>query len=153
MAYSLDCFFINVSDIPIIYFRIIRSLIMTFSYITVFFTFGGIVIIFNFIKYKFSYIPTALIYVFIFLQPNLIGSLISQISYRKISDEYWIQGNVAYRYDTDIHAKWLLGFCIPLSLFFGTIMPAYLWYGLVLKQDKSGAIFIMNINYIFCQIE
>ncbi|CAD8130485.1 unnamed protein product [Paramecium sonneborni] len=36
MAYSLDCFLINVSDIPIIYFRIIWSLIMAFSYITEF---------------------------------------------------------------------------------------------------------------------
>ncbi|CAD8117448.1 unnamed protein product [Paramecium sonneborni] len=129
MAYSLDCFLINVSDIPIIYFRIIWSLIMAFSYITLFITFGGIAIMLNLAKYKFSYIPTAFIYVFIYLQPTLIGSLISQISYRVISDEYWIQGNVAYRYDTEHHVKWLLAFCIPLLLFFGAIIPAYLWYG------------------------
>ncbi|CAD8211891.1 unnamed protein product [Paramecium octaurelia] len=129
MAYSLDCFLINVSDILIIYFRIIWSLMMASSYITVFFTLGGVAILFNSIKFRFSYITTALIYVFIYLQPNLIGGLISLISYRLISDEYWIQGNVAYRYDTYQHVKWLLGFCFPLLLFFGAIMPIYLWYG------------------------
>jgi len=90
MAYSLDCFLINVSDILIIYFRIIWSLMLASSYITVFFTLGGIAIMFNSIKFRFSYITTALIYVFIYLQPNLIGGLISLISYRVISDEYWI---------------------------------------------------------------
>lgn len=129
MAYSLDCFLITVSDILIIYFRIIWSLMMASSYITVFFTMGGIAIMLNSIKFRFSYISTALIYVFIYLQPNLIGGLISLISYRVISDEYWIQGNVTYRYDTYEHIKWLFGFCFPLLLFFGAIMPAYLWYG------------------------
>ncbi|CAD8207023.1 unnamed protein product [Paramecium pentaurelia] len=129
MAYSLDCFLINVSDILIIYFRIIWSLMMASSYITVFFTLGGIAIMFNSIKFRFSYITTALIYVFIYLQPNLIGGLISLISYRVISNEYWIQGNVAYRYDTYQHVKWLLGFCFPLLLLFAAIIPAYLWYG------------------------
>ncbi|CAD8124033.1 unnamed protein product [Paramecium sonneborni] len=129
MAYSLDCYLINISDILIIYFRIIWSLLMASSYITVFFSLGGMAIITNSIKFKFSYITTALIYVFIYLQPNLIGGLISLVSYRIISDEYWIQGNVAYRYDTDQHFKWLLSFCFPLLFFFGIVMPTYFWYG------------------------
>ena len=90
MAYSLDCFLITISDIPIFYFRIIWSLLMATSYITFFFTIGGIAILIKSVKYNFSFISTALIYVFIYLQPNLIGGLISLISYRIISDEYWI---------------------------------------------------------------
>ncbi|CAD8084407.1 unnamed protein product [Paramecium sonneborni] len=130
MAYSLDCYLISVSDITIIYFRIIWSLMMASSYLTVFFALGGIAVMVKFIKFKFSYIATSFIYVFIYLQPNLIGSLISLISYRVISDEYWIQGNVSYRYATLQHVKWLYGFCIPLLFFFGAIVPAYLWYGI-----------------------
>ncbi|CAD8130980.1 unnamed protein product [Paramecium sonneborni] len=130
MAYLLDCFLINFSDILIIYFKVIWILIMVSSYLTVFFTLGGIAILLNSIRFRFSYIATALIYVFIQMQPTFIESLISLISYRVILDEYWIQDNVAYRYDTYQHFKRLLGFCFPLLLFFGVIMPVYFWYGI-----------------------
>ncbi|CAD8087564.1 unnamed protein product [Paramecium sonneborni] len=135
MAYSLDCFLITISDIAIMYFRIVWSLMMATSYITVFFTIGGIAIIAKYIKYNISFISTALIYIFIYLQPNLIGGLISLISYRIISNEYWVQGNVAYRYDTYQHAKWLITFCFPLLLIFSIFIPTFFWYGV--KKNKS----------------
>lgn len=90
MAYSLDCFLIKVTDIEIIYFRIIWSLLLATSYIKTFFIIQGIQILTKSIKYNTAFVSTALIYVFIYLQPNLIGGLISLISYRIISDEYWI---------------------------------------------------------------
>ncbi|CAD8149864.1 unnamed protein product [Paramecium octaurelia] len=129
LAYSLDCFLATITDILIIYFRIIWSLIMTSTYITVIFSLFGIAIIIKQIKFNFSFISTSLIYLFIFLQPNLVGGIVSLLSYRKISDEYWIQGNVAYRYDTIQHAKWVITFCLPLLFTFGIILPCFLWYG------------------------
>ncbi|CAD8087563.1 unnamed protein product [Paramecium sonneborni] len=129
MAYSLDCFLVSRSDILIIYFRIIWSQIMATLYITIFFTLGGIAIITKLIKFEFSYISTTLIYLFIYLQPNIIGGLISLLSFRKISGELWIQGNVAYRYDTISHAQWMISFCLPLIIIFGFILPFFLWYG------------------------
>ncbi|CAD8105541.1 unnamed protein product [Paramecium primaurelia] len=136
LAYSLDCFLFNITDILIIYFRIIWSLIMTSSYIIVIFTILAIAIITKQTKFNFSFISTSLIYLFIFLQPNLIGGIISLLSYRKISDEYWIQGNVAYRYDTIQHAKWIITFCLPLLITFGCILPCFLWYGVFKNKDR-----------------
>ncbi|CAD8181409.1 unnamed protein product [Paramecium octaurelia] len=135
LAYSLDCFLVTITDILIIYFRIIWSLTMTSSYITVIFSLFGIAIITKQIKFNFSFISTSLIYLFIFLQPNLVAGIISLLSYRKISDEYWIQGNVAYRYDTIQHAKWLITFCLPLLFTFGCILPCILWYGVYKNKD------------------
>lgn len=90
MAYSLDCFLIIISNIEIIYFRIIWSLLLAISYIAAFFIIQGVQILTKSIKYNTAFVSTALIYVFIYLQPNLIGGLISLVSYRIISDEYWI---------------------------------------------------------------
>ncbi|CAD8073527.1 unnamed protein product [Paramecium sonneborni] len=129
MGYSLDCFLISITDIPIIYFRIIWSLLMAFSYIIIFFIIEGIRVITKSISFNISYVSTALIYVFIYLQPNIIGGLISLISFRIISDEYWIQGNVAYKYNTSEHAKWLASFCLPLLLLFSILIPLYFWFG------------------------
>ncbi|CAD8169357.1 unnamed protein product [Paramecium pentaurelia] len=136
LAYSLDCFLINITDILIIYFRIIWSLIMTSTYISIIFSLFGIAIIIKITKFNFSFITTSLIYLFIFFQPNLIGGIISLFSYRKISDEYWIQGNVAYRYDTNQHTQWLITFCLPLLLIFGTILPFFLWHGVYKNRDR-----------------
>ncbi|CAD8151403.1 unnamed protein product [Paramecium octaurelia] len=129
MAYSLDCFLIRITDIEIIYFRIIWSLLLATSYILAFFIIQGVQILAKSIKYNTAFVSTALIYVFIYLQPNLIGGLISLVSYRIISDEYWIQGNVSYRYDTYSHAKWLISFCFPLLLLFSFVIPVFFFYG------------------------
>ncbi|CAK72942.1 unnamed protein product (macronuclear) [Paramecium tetraurelia] len=129
MAYSLDCFLVSITEISIIYFRIIWGLIMATMYITIFFGLGGLAVLFKRAKIDFSYVSTSLIYLFIYLQPNIIGGLISLLSYRKISDEYWIQGNVAYRYDTISHAKWVVGFCFPLLIIFCCVLPFFLWFG------------------------
>ncbi|CAD8101522.1 unnamed protein product [Paramecium sonneborni] len=135
LAYSLDCFLVNITDIQIIYFRIIWCLIITSSYLIVIFSFIAITIVTKLIKFNFSFISTSLIYLFIFLQPNLIGITISLLSSRIISDEQWIQGNVAYRYDTIQHSKWAITFCLPLLITFGFVLPAFLWYGLYKNKD------------------
>ncbi|CAD8122482.1 unnamed protein product [Paramecium sonneborni] len=135
MAYSFDCFLITISDILIIYFRIIWSLITAASFLVIFFIFGGLVILMKFVKFKFSFISTAFLYIFIYVQPNLIGGLISLLSYRLISNELWIQGNVAYRYDNNNHFLWLLSFCLPLILLFGILLPTYFFYKLYINKN------------------
>ncbi|CAK74425.1 unnamed protein product (macronuclear) [Paramecium tetraurelia] len=135
LAYSLDCFLVTITDILIIYFRIIWSLIMTSTYIAIIFSLYGILIITKKITFNISYISTSLIYLFIFFQPNLIGGIISILSYRIISDEYWIQGNVSYRYDTISHFKWSMAFSIPLLFTFGFLLPCSFWYGVYKNRD------------------
>ncbi|CAD8191750.1 unnamed protein product [Paramecium pentaurelia] len=88
LAYSLDCFLFNIKDILIIYFLLNWNLIMTSSYIIVIFTIVAIEIITKQTQFNFSFIFTSSIYLFIFLQGNLIGRIISLLSYRKISDEF-----------------------------------------------------------------
>lgn len=97
MSFSLDCFLITVSDIDIIYFRMIWALLMPLIYIITFLSIYTIAIIINITKPNESAVTTSL---FTYLQPTLLIGFISLLSFRYISDVYWIQGNVAYRYDT-----------------------------------------------------
>ncbi|CAD8111336.1 unnamed protein product [Paramecium sonneborni] len=136
MVYSLDCFIIDFSSISIIYFKIIWSLIMASFYLKTFFLLLGIAISTKLIRLEISYISTPFIYLFIYLQPNLVGQIISLLSYRKISEQYWIQGNVSYRYDTEFHQKWTYSFCLPLLILFGFLIPSFLFYGLF-KNNKQ----------------
>ena len=74
----------------------IWALIMPLFYIIIFLTFYFIAIYLDKIKYNVSVISTTLIYMYMYLQPNLIGGLISLLSFRYISEVYWVQGNVSY---------------------------------------------------------
>ncbi|CAK57244.1 unnamed protein product (macronuclear) [Paramecium tetraurelia] len=140
MAYSFDCFLINLSDILIIYFRIIWSLVTAASFLGVFFFFGCLAILIKIVRYRFSFISTPLLYIFLYMQPNLVGGLISLLSYRRICNDLWIQGNVAYRYDTKNHLFWVLIFCLPLIIIFALFFPVYFFYKLKINKtclDKS----------------
>lgn len=90
MAYNLDCFLISLTDIPIIYYRVIWNFIITFFYILLFFMLVFFGVASRIIKYNIGMISTGLIYAFIYLQPNIIKSIISLLSYRLISEETWI---------------------------------------------------------------
>lgn len=48
-----------------------------------------------------TFVTTTLIYIYIYLSPNLLSGLISLMSYRTISNEKWITSNVSYLYNTD----------------------------------------------------
>ena len=85
MAYSLDCFLVGITSIEILYFRMIWALIMPSFYITIFFGLYFIAILLDKTKYNLSVISTTLIYMYIYLQPNLVGGLISLLSFRLIS--------------------------------------------------------------------
>ncbi|CAD8126668.1 unnamed protein product [Paramecium sonneborni] len=130
MSYSLDCFLIQMTTIDILYFRMIWALIMPIIYIITFFVLYAIAVIVRFVSADKSAISTTLIYLFTFLQPTLLGGFISLLSFRQISDIYWIQGNVSYRYDTSSHVRWLITFVLPSALMLGLLIPTYLFLNL-----------------------
>ena len=96
MSYSLDCVLVDMSDISFIYFRVIWAIIMPIIYSTAFLITFIIFIIIGKANYSFSIVSTSLIYIYAYMQPNLIGGFISLISYRNISGILWIQANVAF---------------------------------------------------------
>ncbi|CAD8128511.1 unnamed protein product [Paramecium sonneborni] len=136
MSYSLDCFLIRITDINIIYFRMIWALIMPLLYILAFALIYIIAVILNITQSNKSAITTTAIYLFTYLQPTLLGGFISLLSFRRISDIYWIQGNVAYRYLTQQHFQWITAFVLPSTLILAFIIPIYMLLSLYYQRYK-----------------
>ncbi|CAK91844.1 unnamed protein product (macronuclear) [Paramecium tetraurelia] len=128
MAYSLDCFLKDIFEgISIHYSRTIWQLIMPIVYILLFLQLYEVGVILKQIDFNCCVISTSLIYMFIYFQPNIIAGQIGLLSYRSISEYKWILGNVANRYDTNDHYKWLLSFSFPVLFTFGVLLPALLF--------------------------
>ncbi|CAD8200138.1 unnamed protein product [Paramecium octaurelia] len=128
MAYSLDCFLKDMFEsISIHYSRTIWQLIMPIVYILLFLQFYGVGVILKYFDFNCCVISTSLIYMFIYFQPNIIAGQIGLLSYRTISGYKWILGNVANRYDTNDHYKWLLSFSFPVLFTFGVLLPGLLF--------------------------
>lgn len=127
MAYSLDCYLVQVSNIPILYFRNIWAIMLALSYIVVllFFYFLGVLI--GAIRFNVTFVTTTFIYIYIYLQPNLTSGLISIVSFRNISSINWVQGNVAYLYNTETHYQWMLFFIIPTITMLNIVIPLFLF--------------------------
>lgn len=129
MSYSLDCFLIDVAksaNIEIIYFRVIWGFMMPILYILVYFAIQGILVLAKKAKPNSGIVSTTFVYMYIYLQPTIIGGLASLISFREIAGIVWIQGNVSYKYDTGLHQSWLLYFLIPFLLLFTLVLPIYM---------------------------
>ncbi|CAD8115617.1 unnamed protein product [Paramecium sonneborni] len=105
MTYSLDCFLSEIFNIEIEYARIIWQIIMPSIYITFFYQWYLILVFQKQTTFNKCVIATTLIYMYIYLQPSIIGGLVQLISYRQISGYKWIQSNVTSRYDTIKHGQ------------------------------------------------
>ncbi|CAD8104192.1 unnamed protein product [Paramecium sonneborni] len=130
MTYSLDCFLSQIFQFQIQYSRMIWQVIMPFLYITFFLICYLLAVKFKNVTFNRSVITTTLIYMYIYLQPSLIGGFVQLVSYREISGYKWIQSNVSYRFDTAYHEKWMLELCLPMLLLLAIIIPLYFFYGL-----------------------
>ncbi|CAD8200405.1 unnamed protein product [Paramecium octaurelia] len=136
MIYSLDCFLSNAFAYDIHYARMIWELITPFFYTGFFFFIYFVAFKFGYAIFNKSVITTTLIYMYIYLQPTLIGGFMLLISFREISDYKWISANVSQRYDTYIHQQWIFRFCIPTLLLFSIAIPLYLLIGLYQNKSK-----------------
>ncbi|KAM3132192.1 hypothetical protein pb186bvf_015652 [Paramecium bursaria] len=136
LVFSLDCFLVELSTISILYFRNIWSICMPFYYATIIFVIYFAIIKIKDMKLDITVISTTLIYIFILVQPDIIGGFISLLSYRNISHVLWVQGNVSYLYLTTQHRRWLLSFVCPVLIIFGFLIPLVLYMNMSKFKHK-----------------
>ncbi|CAD8213993.1 unnamed protein product [Paramecium octaurelia] len=127
-SFSLDCLLQPMTDINMLYFRMIWALVMPCIYLIIYFVqyFFGVMI--GKIPYKAPMITTAFIYMFIFTQPTLVGGFIQLGSSRIISGVNWVQADVAYRSDTDEHQLWVAAFVAPMIVIWVALLPLIFLY-------------------------
>lgn len=74
-----------------------------------------------------TYLTTTLIYVYIYLSPNIVSGLVALMSYRTISEEKWVTSNVSYLYQNSHHLLWLFYFILPAFVLVSIIIPFFLF--------------------------
>ncbi|KAM3129816.1 hypothetical protein pb186bvf_018110 [Paramecium bursaria] len=147
---SLDCFLLELSNIQILYFRNIWFIFMPIYYSTFIFLIYFILIKLKYMEFKITVLSTTLIFIFIYVQPDIIGSFISLLSYRNISQVLWVQGNVSYLYLTPVHTRWLLSFVIPILVLFGFLIPLILYKKISKYKDKLNETFVIRLyGYLY----
>jgi len=67
----------------------------------------GFLVLMKKTKYESGVIYTTFLYMYIYIQPSIVGGFTSLVSFRKISGVNWISGDVSYRYDSPEHEKWV----------------------------------------------
>ncbi|KAM3138145.1 hypothetical protein pb186bvf_009818 [Paramecium bursaria] len=126
---SLDCFLVsNTWGIPLIYFRIIWSLIMQVIYLAAILLILAIAVLTGKLYFKVQYIYIVCIFMFLLLQPDYVQQFMLLISSRNISGVNWIQANVSYQYDTFTHDQWVAAFGVPGLLTWVLVLPLSFWY-------------------------
>ncbi|CAD8147103.1 unnamed protein product [Paramecium octaurelia] len=136
ISYSLDCYLIEMSTLEIHYLRLIWQLLIPCFYFSILSIVYSILISTKQLIYRGPIVMTAIIYMYIYFQPSIIGSLIALISTRTISNVPLIQANVAFKFDTPTHLKWVLTFCIPFLSLFGILIPLGLLLSLCKIRNK-----------------
>ena len=72
------------------------------------------------------------------------------LSFRSISDVTWIQGNVAYKYNTPQHTKWLIGFILPSLGTIVVLIPLYMFWSLYrIRKDLEETNNRRNWGYLY----
>ncbi|CAK62035.1 unnamed protein product (macronuclear) [Paramecium tetraurelia] len=119
---TTDCFLAQNFQEGIIYVKIIYSIICPlfygWIYLSVYFLLKSLKkIVYNEVVSK-----TCVLYLFCYFQIQVIQLLISSLSFRTLSDIKWIQGDLAYQFDTSLHQQWI-PYLIVLTIIIGAIVP------------------------------
>ncbi|EWS73141.1 transmembrane protein, putative (macronuclear) [Tetrahymena thermophila SB210] len=132
---SLDCALKEfTTSMPIIYLRLVFSIIMPIVYLLIFMI--GLLIYYKVINkqknFPYYMINTALIFLLIYTQPDLVAQMIALLSCRQIGNEKYILSNVSFKCYTQDFYQWGLGFILPLLFAFVFLFPYIL-----LRQLKN----------------
>ncbi|CAK65900.1 unnamed protein product (macronuclear) [Paramecium tetraurelia] len=136
MAYSLDCFLIEITITEILYFRMIWALVMPLIYLLIFFMGYFLGVITTFLPARMNIIYTTFIYMFIYLQPTLIGGFIALLSSRTLGGVDFVQSDVQYLYDSSTHYFWMVIFAAPNIFCWGALFP-YIFMHLIRRNNQT----------------
>ena len=137
VLFSSDCFATKLSrSIKSIYLKIIIGLIIPVSYILVFFI--GYFVFLKIMNQNFrpSIMTSAMLFIFIYLQPNLISQMIGLVSCKKITGHNFIKADLAYKcYDSE-HLIWIFSLILPSLLTLTFFIPLGILFYLSWNKKK-----------------
>ncbi|EWS75592.1 transmembrane protein, putative (macronuclear) [Tetrahymena thermophila SB210] len=123
------------TDIPMIYLKLLFTLIVPIGYLMVFILSLILQRVFTNIKVRYYSICTAAIFIFILVQPDLVSQMIAILSCRVIGDSSYILYNITYECNTSQHQRYSSTLVAPCLLVFAFIIPIGLFY--LLYKNKN----------------
>ncbi|CAD8144096.1 unnamed protein product [Paramecium pentaurelia] len=150
MAFSLDCFLSDISEIELIYVRIIATILLILIQFTIILFGYQIYIVATKGRFQANIISNTLLYLYVSNYSGLIKQFCSIISRRIISNTHYIQGDVTLKFGSLDHYSYILQFAIPGLTFFGCLIPFSLFLIMHLKKDQFNQISLRrHICYLF----
>ena len=141
MSYSSDCFLSDILDhykidIPLVFFRVIFSLLQPVVYVIIFFILFIFITLTKIAKLKFRAIYTTLIYLFLFLQPGLMQQIIELVSCKIIGSYSFMKAYGEMFCYTPIHNHYIIFLVLPSIMLLMFIFPGILFIALYKNRFK-----------------
>ncbi|EWS71353.1 transmembrane protein, putative, partial (macronuclear) [Tetrahymena thermophila SB210] len=140
------------SDIPLIYLKLIVSILCPLAILLVYLVYEVII---QKCYYKstrlFSYsVYTASIFLFLYVQPDLVSQMIGLLSCRKIMNTDYILINMNYQCYTDTYKFYSIALVLPFLILCTIVLPAFLFIQIYISQRRHGLNDVkINLKYGF----
>ncbi|EAR88961.3 transmembrane protein, putative (macronuclear) [Tetrahymena thermophila SB210] len=149
----LECFLKDSQiQIPQIYKKLIFSLLSPFIILALF----AFILKFNqkfvdkSIKFKIHQLYTGSIFLFLYLQPDLVSQMISLLSCRQIGDTSYILSNINYECYTDSYKYYSLSLILPFLIIWVIIIPFALLVYITKNKKNLDSLFInMKFGFLY----
>ena len=141
--YSFDCFIVSIIvKINIVYLRLIIGIIFPF---VLFFSFAIVFLMFQYVikkdKKKNFVLYSVMLFLFIYIQPNLIEKMLAILSCRKISNNLYMKADTANLCYSAQHIFYIIVLVSPAAIILGFLFPICLYLFLFKRRKK------LNMNY------
>jgi len=95
-------------------------------------------------KFRFYIITTSCMYLIIFLQPDLVSTMISLISCRQIGEDFFILNNVSVECYTEQYNSYTYGLVVPFLLLWILGFPVIMFALLFMRRTELEKIEVKN---------
>ncbi|KAL4432345.1 hypothetical protein ABPG74_011104 [Tetrahymena malaccensis] len=146
IKYSQDCKSIfSTSDIPAVYGRVIWSQIIAATYVLILGLIYYILVFTKNVSRNSYYKWSAIIFIYLFLQPNITSGLISIMSCRSIGSRSYVLADITLQCNTYQHITFIAFLIVPLFIIWNILIPLIIIITLFKSKNK--------LNYLSTRIK
>ncbi|KAL4469767.1 hypothetical protein ABPG73_017792 [Tetrahymena malaccensis] len=149
LFYSLDCIFHKFTHFPILYLRVLWSLVIPLGYLI---SLSLILIIYGLYKQRSIKVLmiNGAIFLFYFTQNSIVFLLFNMMSCRQIDGQYYISSDISYECYTKDHLNFMKYIGIPGILGWVFLIPLYIIKVVYRKKQQLEQIsFRQNFGFIY----
>jgi hypothetical protein len=156
LFYSIDCFLASSfpkGTFPVIYAKLLFIIVSPVIYLLIFLLLYLVYLGFSKkrVSHKGSVVITSSLFIFLYLQPNVINYAISLLSCVEIgAGRFYIKADTTYTCYTDFYYEYSLSLVLPIFLFFAAVFPLGLLIILIIRRkDLNRSHMRLRLGFIY----